>query len=208
MPAKGSSIFLQFPNEAKRRILHPTRVTDLAGPDNYTLLPENQEMAFQIGQELLIYYEKRRQFMQQPARIEALLEGEKGNVVVIQSIGEPVSAESRQCYRVSTVLSGLSVTFDGVENCSLRDVSVTGFAVISPGSYKTGQVLIAELVHEGRKFTGRVSIQSVTKANDGKTRYGVNCVKAVSSPTSLSKGVQQISMAVQRQQLSRLSGGA
>ncbi len=208
MPAKGSTVFLRFPNESKNRILHPTTVTETGGSDNLTVLPDNPELTLEVGQELLIYFEQRRQFMQQPAQVEALLEGETGPVATLKTVGEAVSAESRQCYRVSTVLSDLTATFDGVEGCSLRDVSVTGFAVISANRYKNGQVLDAELRFEGKRYTGKASVQSVTQLPEGLVRYGVNCVKASASPTSLIKGVQQISMSVQRQQLNRLAGGA
>lgn len=208
MPAKGSTLFIRFANESSNRLLHPTTVTDTAGSDNYTVKPENPELSLQAEQEILVYFEKKRQFMQQPATVEALMEGEEGTVAVLKTLGEPVSAESRQCYRVSTVLSDLTATFDGVDGCSLRDVSVTGFAVLSKKQYKTGQVLDAELRFEGKRYTGKTSIQSVTEVPDGVYRYGVNCVKATASAQALSKGVQQISMSVQRQQLNRLSGGA
>jgi hypothetical protein len=208
MPIKGSTIFIRFPNESNNRILHPVDVTETSGSDNLTVLPENPDLALEAEQEVLIYFEKKRKFMQQPARVEALLEGEQGNVAILKTLGEPVSAESRQCYRVSTVLSKLTTTFDGVEGCSLRDVSVTGFAVISSKKYKTGQIIDAELRFEGKRYTGKTSVQSVTEMPEGQFRYGVNCVKTAASPQSLSKGVQQISMSVQRQQLNRLAGGA
>ncbi len=207
MPIKGSTIFIRFPNESKNRILHPVTVTETGGSDNLTVLPENPELALEVDQELLIYFEQRRQFMQQPAKVEALLEGEAGTVATLKTFGEAVSAESRQCYRVSTVISKLTVTFDGV-SCPLRDVSVTGFAVISSNRYKVGQILDADLRFEGKKYIGKASVQSVAELPEGQVRYGANCVKAPASPTSLSKGVQQISMSVQRQQLNRLSGGA
>jgi len=208
MPSKDDTIFVRFPNESTNRILHPVKITETAGSGQYTVQPEDLELPLEADQELLIYFEKNRKFMQQPASVEALLEGEEGKVASLKAVGEPVSAESRQCYRVSTILSKLTTTFDGVDGCSLRDVSVTGFSVLSKKSYKNGQIVDAELRFEGKKYTGQTSIQSVTPMEDGMTRYGVNCVKAASSPTSLTKGVQQISMAVQRQQLNRLSGGA
>lgn len=208
MPIKGSTVFLRFPGETQRRILHTTTVTQTMGSDNLTVTPEDQTLKLEAGQELLIYFEHRRQFMQQPARVEALLEGEAGPVFAIQTLGEPMSAESRQCYRVSTAISDLTASFGGEDGCPLRDVSVTGFAVIASGRYKTGEVVDAELSFEGRRYTGKVSIQGVCEATDGRYRYGVNCVKMMESAQSLSKGLQQISMSVQRQQLNRLAGGA
>ncbi len=208
MPIKGSTIFVRFPNESKNRILHPVTVTQTGGSNNLTVLPEDPNLALETEQEILIYFEKKRKFMQQPAKVEALLEGEEGTVAALKTLGDPIPAESRQCYRVSTVLSKLTSTFDNVEDCSLRDVSVTGFAVITSKHYKTGQIIDAELRFEGKRYIGQTSVQSVTEMPEGLFRYGVNCVKAAASPTSLSKGVQQISMSVQRQQLNRLAGGA
>lgn len=208
MPIKDETIFVRFQNESTNRILHPVDVVQVGGPDNLTVKPENPELPLEAEQELLIYFEKQRKFMQQPAKVEAILDSEEGVVAAMKTIGEPVSAESRQCYRVSTVLSKLTATFDGVDGCSLRDVSVTGFSVLSKKQYKNGQVIDAEIRFEGKRYTGKTSVQSVTPLEDGVIRYGVNCVKAAASPTELSKGIQQISMSVQRQQLNRLSGGA
>jgi hypothetical protein len=200
MSKTGLTVFVRFPSESERRVLYATKVTQTSGAD--------KDLGFEVGQELLIYFDRGRQFVQQPAKVEALLESESGDVVVLKTVGEPISAEGRQCYRVSTALSNLTVTFGGLDGCLLRDVSVSGFAVISSGQHKTGQVVEAELVFEGKRYTGQASIQSVTPMPDGKTRYGVNCIKGPVTPDSLLKGVQQVSMSVQRQQLSRLAGGA
>ncbi len=208
MSAIGLTVFLRFPGETRRRVLFPSTVTQLSGGDGVTVRPEDAGLSFAVGQELLVYSERQRQFVQQPARVEALLDSEAGGLVVLKTTGEPTPAESRQCYRVSTALSDLTITFDGVEGCSLRDVSVTGFAVVSPNQYQTGQVLDVGLLFEGKRYTGQASIQSKARMPDERTRYGVNCVRDKASASSLTKGVQQVSMSVQRRQLSRLAGGA
>ena len=208
MPAIGDTVFVNFPGNNNKRILHPCTVTQLSGNDSLTIQPENQELAFEVEQQFLLFFEKQRQFVQQPAKIEAQLEIESGTVLAVKTTGDPINAESRQCYRVNTLFSNLFATFDGEENCSLRDVSVTGFAVISSKQLDVGQVVDAELEFEGKRYTGQASIQSVCEQPDGTTRYGVNCVKQANGPTILNKGVQQISMAIQRQQLNRLAGGA
>ncbi len=208
MPAIGLTVFINFPSKNGKRTLHPCTVTQVNGSDAMTVLPEDQALDFQVEQEFLLFFEKSRQFMQQPAKIEALLEIENGFVLAIRTAGDPVSAESRQCYRVSTIFSDLFATFDGEDNCSLRDVSVTGFAVTCPRHLEIGQIVDAELHFEGKHYTGHASVQSIRPLPNGTFRYGVNCVKQTNGPLTLAKGVQQISMAVQRQQLSRLAGGA
>jgi len=209
MQAIGQTIFVQFPGNTNKRILHPCIVTQINGTDSVTVLPEDPEISLDLEQDFMVYFERKREFLQQPAKVEALLEIESGTVAALKMIGEPVSAESRQCYRVSTLFCELFTTFGGEDNCSLRDVSVSGFAVACENtSYTIGQVLDAELSFEGKSFSGRVSIQSIAQLPEGKTRYGVNCVKEGNGPTTLLQGVKVISMAVQRQQLSRLAGGA
>ena len=208
MPAMGLTVYVQLSGNTTKRVLHPTLVTNVSGSDTMTVLPEDQSLAFEVGQEFLIFFERSRQFMQQPAKVEALMEIEEGTVVALKTVGEPVSAEGRQCYRVSTALSDLVVTFGGRENCPLRDVSVSGFAVSSPDTYHQGQIVDAILHFEGQQFKGQASIQSIATLPDGSTRYGVNCLKSNPAPDSLTKGVQHISMAIQRQQLNRMAGGA
>lgn len=210
MPIVGHTVFMNVPGESSRRILHPTTVTQINGADGYTVLPEDQSLSIEVDHEYLLFYERRRRFMQQPAKVEALMESESGTVVALKTIGEPIDAESRQCYRVCTIFSDLYAAFDGEDNCSLRDVSVTGFAVTSSrdNRLEVGRVVDARLQHEGKVYSGKASVQSIARTPDGLTRYGVNCVKDGNGPATLTRGVQQISMAIQRQQLSRLAGGA
>ena len=208
MPIKGSTIYLQLPNASSKRVLHPLDVTDVSGKESITVLPQEQDLALEPGTEVIIYFDHKQQFLQQPAKIEALLEGEQGTLATLQTVGEPVSAESRQCFRVSTALADLTINFNGEQGCKLRDVSVTGFAVLSSKKYEPGQVVDVELLFEGKRYHGQASIQSVSQTPEGLYRYGTNCVKTANKPDSISKGMQVVSMSVQRQQLNRLAGGA
>ena len=81
------------------------------------------------------------------------------------------------------------------------DVSLTGFSVISPKKYRVGRGVTATFRYEDLQHTGHVYIQSMRPRRDGRFRYGVHCVSR-----EFQAVMQKISMALQRQQLRRISG--
>lgn len=54
MKVKGATIFLHFPHETARRILHPSMVAAASQADTLTIVPENPELGLEAGLELLI----------------------------------------------------------------------------------------------------------------------------------------------------------
>lgn len=199
----NDSVFLRLPTEAQSRILHHTTLLDNS-ETTLSVRPDSDTLILEPGAEILIYYDSKREFMQQSAKVEALLDDEAGTVVGIEPFGEPVSAESRECYRVSTVLANLKAGVGDEINCPLTDVSVTGFSVHARTSHANGASLRVSLRHEGKNFSGLAVVQSICTYDDGSIRYGLRCVD---EHGELSKGLKKISMAVQRQQLKRLAGG-
>ncbi len=202
MWSNGSDLFVQLPSESNERILHGGTVSGT--DDGVIQFKPNDRLAIEPGQDIRIYFELRREFMQQPAKVEAVLDEGASYVLVIRPEGEPVSAENRQCYRVSTIFADLSIDLAG-ETCSLTDVSVQGFSLLSVKPYKQGQTLPIRLLHEGKVYEGNAQVQSIKELGD-KTRYGLLCAGKATGPTSLPKGLQQVSMSIQRMQLRRRAG--
>ena len=118
-----TKLFLCIPTESPERVLRPAKIVSIEN-DMFAVEPEEPELALEAGQEILIYYEIKQTFMQQPARIDALLDTEHNPTVGLVTTGEPVSAESRQCYRVSTVMSDLVAGIES-QDCPLLDVSIS-----------------------------------------------------------------------------------
>jgi len=199
----NDSVFLRLPTEAQSRILHHTTLLE-NGQTTLSVRPDSESLTLEPGTEILIYYDAKREFMQQSARVEALLDDDAGTVFGLEPIGEPVSAESRECFRVSTVLANLKAGVGDEINCPLTDVSVTGFSVHARTSHANGASLRVSLRHEGNEFSGLAVVQSIRSYDDGSIRYGLRCVD---QHGELAKGLKKISMSVQRQQLKRLAGG-
>lgn len=204
MLSTGQGIFIQLPDDSNRRILHPAKVVSVDGDLQTAELAEH-DTPVEAGQEVLVYFDRNREFLQQPGRIDAVIQTEPTAIVGLAVTGEPVSAETRQCYRVSAVTSGLTVTVEGGETAAVADISASGFSMISGGSYKVGQVLSVCIRFENEEFPGKACIQGAKVRGDGRTRYGLHCVNDVKVGGDLERGLRHISMAVQRQQLARQS---
>lgn len=226
MLTPGAVVFVNFPEESKQRILHAARVVQ---NNSNGLVLQCDEAGLELAPErgFRLYYELKLKFVQQAARVEAMLgenelpagatapappainaKGPQGPTFIAKTLGEPVSAEGRECYRVSTLLSGLKADLGDEKHGTLADVSVTGFSIIAAKDYAAGMVLKVALHHEGKVFTGNGAIQSIKALSDGRLRYGLLCADIKNHPASLKQGLQQISVAVQRQQLKRLAGVA
>jgi hypothetical protein len=200
----GTGCFVQIANESSQRILHSALVEECT--DN-TYTAELQEEAAQLksGQDIFIYYELRNEFTRQPARIHIIANTPSGRTFTFQFTGDAVSAESRQVYRVSTVMAAVTATFGGEENCPVVDVSATGFAVIAARQYKATDIVTATVRFESEMFSGQGRIESIRELEVDRFRYGLHCVDGKSTNETLRKGLQQISATVQRQHLRRLA---
>ena len=92
-------------------------------------------------------------YYSQTARIVAVMQTGPAPTIGFQFTGEPVSAESREWFRVSTVMAGLTTDFGPEAGCPLLDVSSVGFAVEATQAYKVGDVVTATLRYQSG--TGR-----------------------------------------------------
>ena len=200
----GTGCFVQVPDESSQRILHSAVVQGFAN-NTYTAELQEDAALLETGQDIFVYYESSGKFARQPARIVVIVNTPSGRTFTFQFTGDAVSGETRQCYRVSTIMATVTATLGDEENCQVVDVSPTGFAVIAAEQYKTTDIVEATIRFEGETFSGRGRIESARELNAGRIRYGLHCVDGKSNDETLGKGLQQISAAVQRQHLRRLS---
>ena len=203
----GSGFHLRLPGNSKQRILHSAKVVLVKAMENsYSADVEDVDLAVETGQDLIVYFENNRRFMQQPALVDCLDKAESKLIISFTTTGEPASAESRQHYRVSTVfVSGLTAAIGRKRVSLVVDVGATGFGVIAKEDYCIGNQVDASIEYEGQTYTGKVCIQSVRELCEGRIRYGLQCVSAQTSQGSLTKGLQNMSVKIQREQLRRLA---
>lgn len=169
-------------------------------------VPE-QCITFEAGQDILVYHEERCEFMKQSASVEEILHSESGSSFCFKTTSELVSAENRQCYRTSTIITGLLAEFGPEQDTPLLDISPTGFAVVSTKPYNIGDIVDVVLHYENQKFYGAGCVQSIQALPKGRIRYGLLGVNDKKPSDNLKKkGLVFISAAIQRLQLQRLAG--
>jgi len=204
MLASGTKIFLNLPHGSQRHVLHPATVTK-AGKRDYTAQLEEADPILRPGQDLFVYYYLGPKFVKQPARLDAVGQADPSLVVGFQTTGEPMSAEGRGRFRVSTVMANLTAAVGAEAECTLLDVSTTGFAVEATQRYEIGQIVSVTLRYQDRQFRGKARIQSIRELDLGRLRYGLHAVDDRASGGDLRKGQQHISAAIEREQLRRLA---
>ena len=204
MVKPGMDVFIQINPDSKKRVLSPGTSIALT-EDGVTAEFEDGMLELQEGQELLFYFEHRQQFMQQAARVQTLLEEEPKRIVEFELIGDPVSAESRQNFRVSTLGSEISCTVGEESDCPVLDVSATGFSVWAKQERSIGDIVDIVLCYEGRELSGQASVQSAQPHKGELKRYGLHAVRD-GGDEGLQSELIRVSMSLQRAQLARLSG--
>ena len=212
MPELGNDVFLQD-SHAEGQSLFSSRVVGVEG-DHFLAELKEHDFVPDPGQEVMVFYNIRNRFVKQSARIEEVTErqpvddgdqpvedGESKIAVRVETYGQPMSAEGRSSFRVSTIVARLTVGFGSNDKCPLVDVSITGFGLISAEERDIGDVVNATLYFEDAEQSGLVRVQSKRVLRDCCFRYGVHCIGS-----DLQVMAQAISMEQQRQQLRRMAG--
>ena len=199
----GTGFYLQISDESEERFVYPATVRG-CNENSYTAGLQKDDPTPEAGQEVLIYYEIECKFMKQGARIELVSKTDSTTGFCFELTGDPVSAERRQCYRVSTVMAEVSATFVAEENCPVVDVSATGFAVVASERYRTGIFVDATVHYAGIASSGKGRIQSARELGPGRIHFGVHCISDKKTGGTLQAGLQKICASVQRQHLRRL----
>lgn len=200
----GKDFYLRIPDKSKRRVLHPAKVTAVTDGVYSAELEEKTGVSLKQGQEVIVYFRHLQKFLKQPATIDSV--SDDVSEFTFTMMGEPASAEDREFYRVSTVVSDLRAKVGSVEECALVNVSLGGFAVVSSERYEVGDMVEVKLSFDGRVFAGKGCVQSVRELDQYRIRYGMVCADDKRSGETLRAGLHRISMYVQRQQLRRLAG--
>ncbi len=198
----SDEIFVQVPQPdgggqpSRDRILHRARV---AGGDGHELILElEQPLPLEVQQNVFVYYEQQRKFMQQPA---CVLELQSETSVRLETTADAILAESRQSYRCGTLVEDIQARLGSEQGCEVLDVSQTGLAVLARTTYAPGSKLDVSLTFEGEPSNGLVVVQSVQVPPGGRTRYGLRVIEG-----DLVQALPRIAMAVQRNQLRRRAG--
>ena len=203
--APDAKMYIQLPEETTSRVLHACTVDDVDGATR-RLVAAEPIPGLMPDETALVFFEQRREFMQQTATVRAVETGSEGEFAVeLELVGKPASAEQRQSYRVSCVVTDIEATFDGEPGCNVVDVSATGFGLYSTRSCQIGQTVDARVHYAGETHAGRVTVQSAWRISPSTIRYGVRTLESEDREQTLHKSLNRINLAIQREQMRRLA---
>ena len=204
----GTEFFVHFAGDGKTRVLNPVKVDRVEEGVPFVWL-NGEVPPFELLEEngeIILFFHGPKEFMQQPAKITEIVSDEGKTTFGVQTTGDAVSAESRNCYRVCTVLGSYKAQFGDEGKRQIADVSATGLAIMATGDYPFGKVFPISFELNGKSYAGAGCIQSIKKVKAG-TRYGLLMVEC-NKKDNLEEGLQKLTMDAQRTQLKRLSGAA
>lgn len=221
----GNDVLFQEPTMSTRRLRRSVVIA--ADEETISVRFVGEPFAFEVDQEVLMYFNGRREFMQQIARVtqihahdasggsasdteaaraESAREGSETNegpVFVLEPVGEPISAEARQTYRVSTISARIEARVGSETGLPVQDLSATGFAVLADEIYLVGQTVDVSIRHGEESCAGKAAIQSFRELESGRLRYGLRAIAEDPRAREFLSTLQRISLAVQREQLQR-----
>lgn len=199
----NDKVFFRLPTEdaGKRRVLRPATVTAVDAEGCELQLEDAVDVVY--ATEAFLHFESKRKFWQRAVRVVS--EPARPGLLRLSFQGTPVSAESRQAFRVSCFGADIKAKIGDDADCEVVDLSVTGLAFYSPHHYHAGHRLRVSLVHDGKEYKGFATVQSTRSLNAKTFRYGAHCTDGASD--NLAKSLGALCLAVQSEQLRRLAGG-
>jgi hypothetical protein len=200
---KGDKVFLRLPKEGPppKGVLHSGSVLNLENEACRIQLDEPCP-GFEESSDALLHFEEKRKFMQQSVRLMHK-DSEEPLIVTVQLQGTPVSAESRQCFRVSCLGLNIKATVADEPRCEVVDISATGFAFYGTREHAIGSRVRVTLVYEGKEYSGQGTVQSSRRMTPRLLRHGIHCGDV--GKDTLAKSLSSINLDVQQAQLRRLA---
>ncbi len=207
MLSEGSPVYLQRDDLSGDRVLQPGIIAAMA-QDRWTIDFETSEPLLEAGDERLIYYTQINKFIQRPVRVEERSGSGPLSQVVMKFIGDAISADTRQEYRVSAVDAGLAAILGSEEGCTVEDISMSGLGVTCRRKHSIGQPLDVKLRYKDDEFSGRMTVQYGRELGVERTRYGLRGLFEAGDGSPLRNGLTRTTLAIHRQQLQPVSGAA
>lgn len=200
---KDAKLFLRLPKEdtAKGRVLHAGIVLSI---ENNVCVIQLDEPCPGLDEATgaVLHFEEKQKFLQQSVR-SVRKESEDPLVVVAELRGTAVSADQRQCFRVSCLGENIKATIGDESGCEVVDISATGFAFYGQREYEIGRRMRVTLVYNRMEFSGFATVQSVRRMNPKLLRFGMHC--SGGDNDVFARSLASINVAVQAERRRRLA---
>lgn len=197
----GSVVHLRFSNDSENRGIVKGSVLAATANDITVEFHEPVELSVDAGVHLL--YRLDNEFIRGMAIVQSVLREEPSLQVRLLWVGQPYPCKVRGSFRVAAHFEGLRAKL-GAASVWLVDLSFDGFSVWSQQHYELGANLEAVLYYGEKRYGGEACIRNIRDLGEGRRRYGL---LVSDNSLELKKGLQEITMAIQRQKLKKIARG-
>jgi hypothetical protein len=199
----NASVFISISDEAKERILIPGKVVE--ADENRFVARFDEAVSPDVGGQVEMFAEIRRKLFKQGSTVIAVQEAGPSPLIEFKPIGQPVSAEQRLTYRVSTAAIDILSRVGNEDRCRVADISPEGLAVVTRKEKEIGSLVDVAFTFEGQSFAAKALVRTVKNLPNGSYRYGLLIPENARQARQM---VERLSAAAQRAQLRRLAGVA
>ncbi|HQY88335.1 MAG TPA: hypothetical protein PK402_06735 [Tepidisphaeraceae bacterium] len=193
-------VFLMIPGESPR-ILRRGIVCEI-NSGGVACAFDDMILPMAPGTGVILYTKRQDRFLQCAAVFSSTTQTSGVDLCCFTQASAPVSAETRACYRLSIVTEEIFASLNDFPSTRVVDLSAEGFGIVMSAAFAPGTTFSATLRVGNESIRGQVRIQTSKELQNGKFRYGLLACEA-GSP--LRKGLQKLSMEVQRARLRRMS---
>ena len=202
MLSEGGEIYISIPGDSHQRRLY--RGSVISSVDGGFVAGFEDSIHPQAGKDVFIFYNFGGKFYKQSARVKVLMTTQPSPVIAFAQTSTAMLDDGRDGYRVCVDSDQVIATIDDAE-CEVYDISTAGLSISTAKQYITGVVVKVVMGHEAESFSGNAVVKSVEEFQPDRYRYGILAIDDESGG-DLKQGLQQITSAIQREQVRRVVG--
>jgi len=206
-PRQGARVFLRYDSPSRGRVLEPGIIEEV-GDRSWKVVFSARHHAVETGEEKRIYFHRAADFFEQRVRVEGQSAEGPPYVLTVRPIGEAISANSRREERVDTRDLPLEASVGGEARCPVRDISLSGLAVLSRRAHRFGEPLEIAIYYGGEQIAGELEVMGISTHEDGRTRYGLLGIFDTAAGRSLKDGLTRMTLEIQNERLRQRSGAS
>ncbi len=129
-----------------------------------------------VDEEITLHFKHAGHFLNRDYLVSRVIEDGDGTRLKLVPQGvEPEDDDMRGSERIPMIYESMVARLGDQIECMLLDVSNAGIAVIGGGNYRCGDVLEFDMVIEGQRYFGEVTLRSAIEVRRGRFRYGLQC---------------------------------
>jgi hypothetical protein len=155
----------------------------------------------EVGTPLVLFHHIDRRFYTQDGEVQSICRATPTETLVtVQCGGEPVPAENRANFRATTAGREMTATIGRERKCEVVNVSAQGLAAMMSNPPQVGATVEISIEVDNKLVRGSATLRNANRLSCRRYKCGFEV-----QDKQLARALNQLCMAIQREQLRRLA---